>query len=83
MPSAFELLGLDYSAMCELGGWFIAVISGSICLGLILYDGLNVLFDLCCCIMHFIFMLLKKRISPDTVLQMFGIKKHKEKGQDT
>ncbi|MBD5144570.1 MAG: hypothetical protein HDT21_01405 [Ruminococcus sp.] len=65
MPSALELLGLDYPSMCELGGFFIAVISGSICLGLVLYDAFCAFIDLFSDIVILVFKFLRKRIIPN------------------
>ena len=65
MSSALEFLGLDYSATCELGGFLIAVISGSICMGLVLYDVFCGFMDLFCYILYRAYKFCKKRIFPN------------------
>ena len=65
MPSALELLGLDHVAMTELCSFLIGLVSGSICLGLILYDAFQGFVLLLLDFVKFLFKFCKKRIFPN------------------
>lgn len=65
MPSAFELLGLDHVAMAELCGFLIGLVSGSICLGLILYDAFQGLIFLLTEFAELLLKFFKKYIFPN------------------
>lgn len=65
MPSAFELLGLDRVAMVNFCFFLILLVSGSICLGLILYDALHALIYLLTEFVELLLKFFKKYIFPN------------------